>query len=225
MGRTPLICAVLIAAGPGAGATEIVSFDDGRTLEVSSWEADGDQAVLALEGGGQIVVPLSLIQSVERRDDPRPISEDPPAELPTVAEAWRAAAGKFAELIDGTARRHGIEPGLLAAVAAVESNFDPFAVSHKGACGIVQLIPATAERFGVSNLFDAGENLDGGAGYLRWLLDRFNGRTDLALAAYNAGEGAVDRHGGIPPYPETRAYVRRVLALHSDSTATAGASN
>jgi len=223
--RIALICAAWIAAAPGVAGAEIVVFDDGRALEVSTWEATGDQAVLALEGGGRIVVPLSLIQSVERRDDRGPVVDEPLADLPAVVEAWRAAAGKFAELIDGTARRHGIEPGLLAAVAAVESNFDPFAVSNKGACGIVQLIPATAERFGVSNLFDASENLDGGAGYLRWLLDRFDGRTDLALAAYNAGEGAVDRHGGIPPYPETRAYVRRVLALHSDSSAPTGAAN
>jgi soluble lytic murein transglycosylase-like protein len=115
-------------------------------------------------------------------------------------------------LIEATARRHRVDPALLMAMAAVESNFDPFAVSSKGACGILQLIPATAERFGVVDVFDARENLNGGAGYLRWLLDRFEGETELALAAYNAGENAVDRYGGIPPYPETRDYVRRVLS-------------
>jgi hypothetical protein len=218
MRRIAVLCAVATLSTYGAVAADLVMFDDGRTLEVSAWEATGEQAVLALEGGGQIVVPLARIRSVEKRHDPTPEPEATAVEIPAEVEAWRAAAGKFAELIDGTARRHGIDPGLLAAVAAVESNFDPFAVSSKGACGIVQLIPATAARFGVENLFDAGQNLEGGAGYLRWLLDRFEGRTDLALAAYNAGERAVDRHGGIPPYPETRDYVRRVLALHPDST-------
>ena len=97
------------------------------------------------------------------------------------------------------------------AMAEAESAFDPYAVSHKGACGMLQLIPATAERFGVEDIFDVDQNLDGGARYMRWLLDRFEGRTDLALAAYNAGEEAVDRHGGIPPYRETRNYVSRIL--------------
>ena len=92
-----------------------------------------------------------------------------------------------------------------------ESNFDPYAVSDRGACGILQLIPATAKRFGVGRVFDAGQNIEGGAKYLRFLLDRFDGRLDLALAGYNAGEGSVDRHGGIPPYRETRAYVAGVL--------------
>jgi soluble lytic murein transglycosylase-like protein len=96
-------------------------------------------------------------------------------------------------------------------VAKVESNFDPFAVSPRGACGILQLMPKTARRFGVEKIFDADQNIDGGARYLRWLLDRFGGRVDLALAGYNAGEGAVERHRGIPPFAETQWYVLKVL--------------
>ena len=96
-------------------------------------------------------------------------------------------------------------------MARIESNFNVYAVSPKGACGILQLIPETAERFGVEDVFDAGENIDGGARYLRWLLERFDGDTRLALAAYNAGENAVQRYGGIPPYRETQDYVRKVL--------------
>ena len=209
-----ICCAVVVA--PAVAAADVVVFNDGRALEVSTWEASGDNAILELQGGAQIIVPLSRIHSVERLRVIAPADSDPVA-VTAVRAAWKAEAGEFAEAIAGTAERYGLDPALLAAVAAIESNFDPYAVSNEGACGILQLIPETAGRFGVDDLFDPEQNLDGGAGYLRWLLDRFDGRTELALAAYNAGEGAVDRHGGIPPYPETRAYVKRVMARHGVS--------
>jgi soluble lytic murein transglycosylase-like protein len=96
-------------------------------------------------------------------------------------------------------------------MAEAESAFDPSAVSHKGAQGLLQLMPQTAERFGVRDAFDASQNVDGGARYIKWLLERYDGRIDLALAGYNAGEAAVDRYQGIPPYRETQAYVVRVM--------------
>ena len=96
-------------------------------------------------------------------------------------------------------------------MALAESALDPAAISPKGAVGLLQLMPATAKRFGVDDRRDPAQNVEGGARYLSWLLDRFDGRTELAVAGYNAGEGAVERHGGIPPYRETRAYVQRVM--------------
>ncbi len=115
--------------------------------------------------------------------------------------------------IAAAAREHGVEEALLRAVIHAESAFDPNARSHKGAQGLMQLMPATAERFGVGDPFQPEQNIRGGSAYLAWLLKRFKGDTTLAAAAYNAGEGAVDRHGGVPPYQETQRYVERVAIL------------
>lgn len=109
------------------------------------------------------------------------------------------------------ADRHQIDPALVHSMITAESSWDPSAVSVKGAQGLMQLIPATAERFGVRDPFDPAQNVEGGVKYLRWLLERYKGDLEKTLAAYNAGEGAVDRWGGVPNYAETRAYVQKVL--------------
>ncbi len=124
------------------------------------------------------------------------------------------ATGPYADLINRTAREHGIDPDLIKAIIRVESNFNPVAVSRKGAQGLMQLMPTTAADHAVSDTFDPAQNVAGGVRYLRKLLDLFGGDLRLALAAYNAGENAVLRYHGIPPYRETQQYVRKVLALH-----------
>ena len=119
---------------------------------------------------------------------------------------------RFASLISETARMHKLSPALLHAVITVESGYDPAARSPKGAVGLMQLMPATAKRYSVSDIWDPRQNVSGGARYLSDLLGMFNNDLGLALAAYNAGEGAVIQHGNrIPPYPETRQYVPKVL--------------
>lgn len=121
---------------------------------------------------------------------------------------------KYASLIDEIAREVGLDANLLHAVIQVESAYNPLAISPKGAQGLMQLIPATAARFGVSQSFEPAENIRGGARYLKNLLTLFDNDLQLALAAYNAGEGAVKKYNNsIPPYPETQAYVTRVLSL------------
>ena len=115
--------------------------------------------------------------------------------------------------IAAAAREFGVEEAVVRAVIHAESAFNPMALSHAGAQGLMQLMPATARRFGVSNSYDAQQNIRGGVQYLAWLLKRFNGDLTLAAAGYNAGEGAVDRHKGVPPYSETQRYVVRVAQL------------
>jgi soluble lytic murein transglycosylase-like protein len=127
-----------------------------------------------------------------------------------------AASSQIEEAVARIASEHSLPPQLIHSVIKVESNYNPYAVSSKGALGMMQLVPETARRFGVRNVFNPVENIQGGAKYLRYLLDLFDGSYPLALAAYNAGEGAVVRYGGIPPYPETQNYVilvRRQLEL------------
>ncbi len=114
------------------------------------------------------------------------------------------------KMVREAAERHRVDPALVRAVIETESNWNPAAVSRKGALGLMQLIPTTAQRFGVNDVFNPKQNVDAGVRYLRTLLERYNGNLDLALAAYNAGEGAVDRAHGIPAYRETRNYVQRV---------------
>ncbi len=130
-----------------------------------------------------------------------------------VNEANRA---QYAPVIQRAALRHGLDPHLVHAVISAESAYNPRAVSRAGAMGLMQLMPATAERFGVGNAFDPAANVDGGVRYLRWLLNHFDNNLTLALAGYNAGEGAVIRHGHqIPPYAETRTYVDRVMRFYN----------
>jgi TPR repeat protein len=121
---------------------------------------------------------------------------------------------KFVELVRSLAPRYDVSPRLALAIVAVESNFEPYARSPKDARGLMQLIPGTAARFNVRNTYDPAENVRGGLSYLRWLLAYYRGRVELAAAAYNAGEGAVDRHRGVPPYAETRDYVLKIRRLY-----------
>ena len=146
-----------------------------------------------------------------RRDKRYQRMAEPKAERAVLARAPRR--WEYDGLIGLPAREHQVEPALVKAVIAAESGFDPEAVSRKGARGLMQLMPTTASRLGVEDPLHPTENVRGGTRYLRLMLDRY-GDVERAVAAYNAGPGAVDRHGGIPPYRETQDYVRRVMTYY-----------
>lgn len=134
-----------------------------------------------------------------------------------------AAPGSIQGIVRHAANRFKVDPRLVDAVIRTESGYDSHAVSPKGALGLMQLIPATAQRFGVENPFDPRQNIQGGVHYLRYLLNTFNGNIPLAVAAYNAGENSVLRQGGVPQFPETVDYVRKVTALYGAPGARASA--
>jgi soluble lytic murein transglycosylase-like protein len=231
-----LIAAAPFATAPGvrAAVTDPLAparaiFDDGRELRVERTEFQGDWTLLHLDDGGAIGVPAERLRRLEPLPAGRaPRHEAPPAPAQPIASAssaleppWAGAAPPTSwlnreafgllPLITAAARQHALFPDLIAAMVKVESNFNPRAVSRRGAQGLLQLMPETARLLGVSDPFDPWQNLEGGSRYLRLLLDRFRGDLVLALAAYNAGEKAVEKHGGLPPFTETRQYVDRVL--------------
>jgi hypothetical protein len=151
-----------------------------------------------------VVTPMVVKQTVI---ESRPVT---PQQTAAPDRTPAAPAGTFREAVDQIAARHNLSPQLVHSVIRVESNYNPNAVSSAGAQGLMQLIPSTARRFGVNHVFNPVENMEGGAAYLRYLLDLYHNNLPLALAAYNAGEGAVAKHGGVPPYAETQNYVRQV---------------
>jgi soluble lytic murein transglycosylase-like protein len=132
------------------------------------------------------------------------------------------ATGKFSDLINQAAEKYNVNPQLINAVIKAESNYNPNAVSKAGAQGLMQLMPGTARSLGVTNSLDPAQNIEGGAKYLSKLLDHYNGNVQLAVAAYNAGPGAVDRSQGIPQYQETQVYVQRVMNYFQSSNQWSG---
>jgi hypothetical protein len=201
------LAAVLLAwqAAAGVCAAEMIVLNTGRALSVKSHRFEGSSIVLTLRSGGEVTCDASLVSRIAPDEVPYPEPGPPAAGQPPLAPV------PYGDLIDQAAARAGIDARLVRALIQVESAYQPGARSLKGAMGLMQLMPETARRYAVSNPYDPGANIDAGTRHLKSLLERFD--VSLALAAYNAGEAAVERFGGIPPYPETRSYVRQVLQL------------
>lgn len=213
MGASGLAVACWLLASPPVANADLVFFHTGRTLSVESHRLDGDRITLRLRGGGEVVCDVSLIARIGPDEVPYPAAEAAiDGEREAAAPVPSVPAGRpYASLIRAVADLHGVDEALVHAVVQVESSYQPRARSPKGARGLMQLMPATAAQYRVRDAYDPEANLEAGVRHLEGLLGRFD--LALALAAYNAGEGAVRRYGGIPPFPETQAYVRRILAL------------
>lgn len=208
--RLTLAGAVLCLLGTALPASaELVFLTSGRTLSVKSHAEDGAFIVLRLRTGGEARFEKTLVDRIEPDEVPYP---EPAAAGPeSPVEGSPLGDVPYAELIDSLATAHGIDPGLVKAVIKVESGYRVKARSRKGAMGLMQLMPGTARQYAVKNPYDPKANLEAGITHLASLLSRFE--LSVALAAYNAGEAAVRRFGGVPPYRETQDYVRRILAL------------
>ncbi len=220
-GRKGFVLLALAGAwlASGAARADLIVLTDGGVIKVDAYRAKGNNVVLTLPGGGQMTVSIELIDRAIP-DEIVAKEKDPPWPKPPAGFTLGFAPGHqrpdtpYADGIWSAARDNDLNPAILAAVAAVESRFDARAVSNKGARGLLQVMPSTGIRLGVKprQLFDPRTNLEIGARYLRELADRYSGDLALMLAAYNAGEGAVQKFGGIPPYRETLDYLRRVYA-------------
>jgi len=191
---------------------ELVFFATGRTQSVQGHRVENGLLVLTLRTGGEVVCDPALVTRIAPDETPYP--EPEVVKQPEIA-AVPASVSPFAEIIDRVAAREGIDARLVHAVIEVESGYRPNARSPKGAMGLMQLMPATARQYSVRNPYDPASNIEAGIKHLKSLLARFP--PALALAAYNAGDAAVARFGGIPPYAETRSYVARILQIVSRS--------
>src|SRR5712692_4994443 len=212
-GGIPLVSLVLslvsLMLGAAPAHAEIVFFNTGRTLSIKDHRADEDKLVLTLRAGGEIVCEPSIIDRIVPDEVPYP---EPEVDNAAVLVAQSAApAVKYGEIIDKVSAQHGVPPKLVRALIQVESAYHERARSPKGAMGLMQLMPATARQYAVADPYDPASNIEAGIKHLKSLLDRFT--VELALAAYNAGEAAVQRFRGVPPYAETRSYVNRILRL------------
>lgn len=191
----------LLSSVPTARADYAV-LRSGARLHITSYQRVGNQMRLTI-AGGTVTVAASDVVAIEPEEvfTPNPLAPVPPD-----------IRGPYAELIRAAAAKHGVNEALIQRVIAAESNFNPRAVSTKDAFGLMQLLPETAARYKVLNMFDPAQNIDAGTRYLKALLDQYDGNLPLALAAYNAGPQTVARYGGIPPFPETQNYVRRITS-------------
>jgi hypothetical protein len=220
--KNVLYVALLLLALPASAS--IALFADGRTMKIDSYQLkDENDIVLTLKGGGAMTIPLTRIDRIV--DD----EVAPPAivaEVKKIVEeeggifpkrSWRYDAkrgpvfrSKYDTVIVEAAKKFDVDAALISAVIKAESDFNPREYSNKGAQGLMQLIPGTAARFGVTNAWDPAANIYGGVRYLRWLLEKFDGNADYAVAAYNAGEGNVWKYNGVPPFRETINYVNKI---------------
>ncbi len=222
---------LILAAAPAARA-ELIVFEDGRVVKAAGYRLLSEELEVSLPGGGSYRVDLARVDRIV--DDEVVVDtvvvepEEPelggPFDLSYRPDRKPLFASPYDAIIEREAKAFDVDAALVSALIRAESNYQPRAVSSKGARGLMQLMPATARRLSVRKPFDPASNVKGGVKYLRELVDRFGHRPELVLAAYNAGEGAVETYGGVPPYRETVSYVNRILRWCPPAQATVASS-
>ena len=212
-----LIPVVGFALGTAVPASaEIVYLSSKKTISVASHRVDGDSIILTLRGGGEVTCDKSLIEKIVADEVPY-VEQKPTTRTADAGSAEQAIDPSlleqtpYGEVIAAVSEAHGVNPMLVRALIQVESNYKARARSQKGAMGLMQLMPSTAREYNVHNPYDPKANIAAGVKHLKSLIDRWG--VEIALAAYNAGEGAVKKFNGIPPYRETRNYVSKILSL------------
>ena len=216
--RLAVAVGALIVAGSSFASAEIVYMTSGSTVSVKKHVNAGESVVLTLRSGGEVTLDKSLIEKIVPDEVPYP-EPAPPVHVQAAQVELVASPGAalretaYSQLIAAAAEAHGVDPILVQALIQVESNYQPRARSNKGAMGLMQLMPATAREYRVRNAYDPAANIAAGVKKLKGLIDTFGNDTALALAAYNAGEAAVMKFNGIPPYRETQNYVQKILSI------------
>jgi hypothetical protein len=205
--QVTMVFALALLGAPALRA-EYVVLRSGQRLTVTSYQLNGDKYRFQM-AGGSVEIAADDVVAIE------------PEEVFTPAPAKPTVKPPYRELVEAAASRYNVDADLISSVIAVESNFDPKAVSRKKARGLMQLLPETAARLGVRNIEDPQENIDAGTRYLRELLQKYNNNLVLALAAYNAGPERIQRYGRVPPFAETISYVRRVKRGYENSKSNA----
>jgi len=214
--RLAIATCVLVAAGSSFASAEIVFMTSGSTVSVKRHANIGESVVLTLRSGGEVTLDKTLIDKIVPDEVEHPEPAPQAAAEPVAPAAAKPGPGlrdtAYAELITAAAEAHGVNPTLVQALIQVESNYQPRARSSKGAMGLMQLMPSTAREYKLRNAYDPAANISAGVKKLKGLLETFDD-TALALAAYNAGEAAVLKFNGIPPYRETQTYVSKILSI------------
>jgi|SRR3990172_603041 len=192
---------------------DVLVLTNGKALRVESYRVEGRSMVVTINERAEMVIPLEWISQI--RATPK---------VSRSSDVSPNSNGRFdfaySEMVLEFSNKHHVDWRLIAAVMKIESNFNPRALSSKGALGLMQLMPETARLYQVADPYDPAENIEAGIKHLRMLMERYSGKLDLALAAYNSGHRTVDRYRGIPPYDETRQYVRKVLKLYQGLSRT-----
>ena len=202
-----LTASVGIASYSDSHASNLFVLENGKTMKAVSYVIDEETVRVSMSEKSEIAIPLSWVREIRHIPDPPPVA----VQQVSLEKEEVNPEFAYADLVVSLANKHEVDWRLVAAVMRAESNFNPRAVSPKGAQGLMQLMPATARLYRVTDPYDPVQNIDAGVRHLKMLIQRFPGKLDLVLAAYNSGEKTVDRFKGIPPFSETRSYVKKVL--------------